>query len=360
MNSVDFLYEMVKTPSLSTHEYLVAGILRKRMKELGISAHIDKAGNVVSVSDGIENSINREQGSRLENKKTECDLLIFSHMDVVYPILPNNKNDKTIYGRGAVDAKGPLCALLEAYAQVKDQLNYNVVFAGVTEEEATTSNGIKHLLTYVKPRMSLLGEPSNLNGITIAYKGRILAKVSVHGTHSHASNPKDNPIDKLVEYYYKIKGQFPITTPFKSITITPTFINFGTKEALNVVPDQGELILDIRFPPAIEIDNIKKILTDDKNVNVEFEEYLPGAENNINNQLVKSLMKGIRSQNLEPRFVKKTGSCDMNYLVPKGIITIAYGPGDSNLDHMDDEHILIEDYLKSIEIIKETLLNLKF
>lgn len=341
--AVDFLYDLVKTPSLSTHEYLVAGVLRKQMKKLGLEAHIDSAGNVVSVPE----------------EKTECDLLIFSHMDVVYPILEHKKTDKEIHGRGAVDAKGPLCALLHGYAEVKDKLAYKVVFAAVTEEEATSSKGIRHLLTYVKPRMALLGEPSNLNGITIAYKGRVVAKVTVKGKHSHAANPKDNPIDSLLEYYQKCKSKFEFKTPYNSVTITPTYIKFGNKEALNVIPEAGTLILDIRFPPSVSLDEIKKVVSSDKNVNVEFEEALPAAETDVNNPIARALIKSIRDAKLKPRFVKKTGSCDMNVIAPMGIPTVAYGPGDPNLDHMDDEHLKIDKYLKSIEIIKQALLTLK-
>jgi acetylornithine deacetylase/succinyl-diaminopimelate desuccinylase-like protein len=46
----------------------------------------------------------------------------------------------------------------------------------------------------------------------------------------------------------------------------------------------------------------------------------------------------------------------MNITVPLGIPTIAYGPGDPGLDHMDDESVLIDDYLKSIEVIKKALM----
>lgn len=344
MNSVDFLYELVKTPSLSTHEYLVAGLIRKRMKKLGIRAFIDKAGNVVSVN---------------EKKKIECDLLIFSHMDTVSPILPCKRTKTDVYGRGSVDAKGPLSALLHAYNEVRNELNYKAVFAAVTEEEYTTSKGIRHLLTYVKPKMALLGEPSNLNGITIAYKGRIVAKLSVKGVHSHASNPKDNPIDRLVTFYHKCKSKFEFKTPYTSVVISPTHINFGDPEALNVVPDIGTLILDIRFPPTTSPDRIKKILNSiDPKIRIEFEEVLPAADNSLNNPIVKSLVKSIRGFDLKPRYVKKTASSDMNITVPAGVPTIAYGPGDSSLDHMDVEHISIKNYLKSIEVIKSTLLDL--
>jgi LysW-gamma-L-lysine carboxypeptidase len=345
MDAVDFLYEMVKLPSLSTHEYLVSGLLRKRMKSLGLPAYIDAAGNAVSAK---------------PEEKASCDLLIFSHMDTVYPLLPHKRTEKSLFGRGSVDAKGPLCALLHAYAEVKDELPYSVVFAGVTEEESTTSRGVRHLPTYVNPRTALLGEPSNMNGVTLAYKGRLVARISAKGEFSHAATPKDNPIDTLLEFYSTLRSKFPFSSPYKSVTITPTHINFGTTEALNVVPDSGRMTLDIRFPPSVEKSTIEEALISDSRVEVEIGESIVGAENSMNEPLARALVKSIRASGLTPRYVKKTGSCDMNILVPMGIPTIAYGPGDSEYDHSNDEQIQIEEYLKSMEIIKGALLNLRF
>jgi LysW-gamma-L-lysine carboxypeptidase len=37
---------------------------------------------------------------------------------------------------------------------------------------------------------------------------------------------------------------------------------------------------------------------------------------------------------------------------------VTYGPGDSHLDHTLEEHIVISEYLDSIQIFKETLLKL--
>jgi LysW-gamma-L-lysine carboxypeptidase len=34
---------------------------------------------------------------------------------------------------------------------------------------------------------------------------------------------------------------------------------------------------------------------------------------------------------------------------------VAYGPGDSNLDHTPDEHIQVSEYLRSIEVLGQAL-----
>jgi [amino group carrier protein]-lysine/ornithine hydrolase len=60
-----------------------------------------------------------------------------------------------------------------------------------------------------------------------------------------------------------------------------------------------------------------------------------------NNALVRGFLSAIRSKDLVPRFKKKTGTSDMNVMVKAfpDIPILAYGPGDSSLDHTPHEHI---------------------
>ena len=69
------------------------------------------------------------------------------------------------------------------------------------------------------------------------------------------------------------------------------------------------------------------------------------------------MLGGIRSHNGKPKFKKKTGSADMNILAQWNCPVVAYGPGDSSLDHLklSEEHILIDEYNKSISILKTAL-----
>ena len=82
---------------------------------------------------------------------------------------------------------------------------------------------------------------------------------------------------------------------------------------------------------------------------------IPAVLTNKRNNLVSSLLGGIRSHNGKPKFKKKTGSADMNILSQWNCPVVAYGPGDSSLDHTSEEHILIDEYNKSISILKTAL-----
>ena len=71
------------------------------------------------------------------------------------------------------------------------------------------------------------------------------------------------------------------------------------------------------------------------------------------------MLLGIRQEGGRPTFKKKTGTSDMCLVGPAWKCPIAaYGPGDSNLDHTPGEHIVLAEYLKSIDVLTVVLKNL--
>ena len=74
------------------------------------------------------------------------------------------------------------------------------------------------------------------------------------------------------------------------------------------------------------------------------------------NALVKSFLRSIRARTGTPKFKVKTGTSDMNVVAPLWKCPIlAYGPGDSALDHTPGEHIEIEEYGKAIDVLEFVL-----
>jgi LysW-gamma-L-lysine carboxypeptidase len=52
----------------------------------------------------------------------------------------------------------------------------------------------------------------------------------------------------------------------------------------------------------------------------------------------------------------KTGTSDMNILAPVwGCPAVAYGPGDSRLDHTPDEAMDLNEYERGIEVLTRVL-----
>ena len=58
----------------------------------------------------------------------------------------------------------------------------------------------------------------------------------------------------------------------------------------------------------------------------------------------------------DPKFKVKTGTADMNVVAPHWRCPmLAYGPGDSSLDHTPEEHIEIDEYTRAIDVLESVL-----
>ena len=95
----DLLLEMLAIPSPTGSEWRLAAALRDRLAGAGFDAEIDPAGNVVA---------GWGDGPR--------EVMLLGHLDTVPGTIPPRREAGRIFGRGSVDAKGPLAAAITAVA----------------------------------------------------------------------------------------------------------------------------------------------------------------------------------------------------------------------------------------------------
>ncbi|NKQ37091.1 MAG: M20/M25/M40 family metallo-hydrolase, partial [Chloroflexi bacterium] len=140
IDPVTFLQELVAIPSVSGEETAVAQHLTTRMNEMGLAACIDAAGNAVGVREnlGADDRIHHE-------------IILLGHMDTVPGAVPVRLEAGKLYGRGAVDAKGPLAAFVMAAVQADLPPGSRVVVIGAVEEESATSKGARFVATQYQP-----------------------------------------------------------------------------------------------------------------------------------------------------------------------------------------------------------------
>ncbi|VVB66233.1 [LysW]-lysine/[LysW]-ornithine hydrolase [Candidatus Gugararchaeum adminiculabundum] len=350
LKPAEFLYEIVKVYTPSGSESAVADLIVSQVEEeKGVECEVDEAGDVVVI-------INPDyKGSR--------ELLLFSHMDTVHGEREAEKGKETISGRGAVDAKGPLASLLFAsLCFTGKKLPFRLVFAGVVEEEISSSKGAWQLLKSRKPTLAINGEPSNTNCVVIGYKGRILVSGTARTEGGHASNPNQNSINQVVNFYNAMVAEFPVVkNSFEAVTASITKLT-SDSQSPNANSAVSEFVFDVRLPPSVKCAKasvaISALAKKFAGIEIKLEERIDACETDLNSPVVRAYTQAMRENGLEPKYVRKSGSSDMNLFCQAGIPTVAYGPGDSALDHTDKEKILIKDLFKSIEVTKAVIRNL--
>ena len=191
--AVRFLTNLLGIYSPSGKEEDIANFLAEEMAKMGFEVGKDTIGNVIGVVG-----------------EGEPVILLCGHMDTVAGHLPLRIEEGKIYARGAVDAKGPLAAMVMAAVAAAKEPGFKgkILVASVVEEEAT-SRGVKHLITQgIKADYAIFGEPSGVENVTIGYKGQIQLKIVCKTETGHASTPwlYDNALEKSYEIWEQIKN----------------------------------------------------------------------------------------------------------------------------------------------------------
>lgn len=354
----ELLKQMLEIYSPSGHEKEIAFFLKEQLEKLGFkNVRLDKAGNVFG-----------EVGSGSPT------VLLCGHMDTVPGRLPVKTEDDKIYGRGAVDAKSSLAAMISAASKLVDKkIKGKLILAGVVDEEGR-GKGIRRIVKdKLKVDYAVFGEPSGVSNITIGYKGRLEVNIICETKAGHSATPSgfNNAIEKAFEVWSRVKAwstKRPPRSAFYSTTACLTGILGG--EASNVVPSWCALTVDVRLPPSHRcekaVSELKAVMRGYRRENPEVGLEMQLADSvkpfiaQKDSVLVKTLTAAIEDTVRGPvRLLKKTGTGDMNIFANElKVPAVTYGPGNSRLSHTLDEYIKLSEYLASVEVYRKAVMKL--
>jgi len=374
--AVELVRGLVAIPSLSRREAAASAWLAHQMRAIGYDrAFVDEAGNAVG---------------ELGDPSASRTIVLLGHIDTVPGNIPVRVENDLLYGRGSVDAKGPLAAFVAGAARFGSAAakagGLRVVVVGAVEEEAATSKGARFIASRFDgaservPDACIIGEPSHWNRITLGYKGRLLLDVIADQPTAHTAGPDASVASVVVDLWNWVTAHAARRNEGKDKAfdqLTPSLRRFVTATT-EKMHDTVDAQFAWRLPVGFEVDAFMKEIEEQANgptghqangptgrqaIRPSFKLTFRGHEQawrgDRTNSLVRSFLAGLRSHDSSAQlgFVVKTGTSDMNVVAPLWKCPIvAYGPGDSSLDHTPNEHLQLDEYWKAVNVLEQTLI----
>ncbi|QUL37714.1 succinyl-diaminopimelate desuccinylase [Erythrobacter sp. JK5] len=259
---LDFAKQLIAAPSVTPATGAVFDALEAMLVPLGFAIHRFRRGDGPEGSDEapVENLFAIRRGP--EGSK---HFAFAGHLDVVPPgegwasdpFEPTTRGE-LLHGRGAVDMKSAIAAMVRAVADVPQDAG-TISFIITGDEEGPALHGTRALIDYmnaegIQPDLCLVGEPTSVNRLgdmmKIGRRGSVNIWITVDGTQGHVAYPHlaDNPIPKLVAILSELDALMLDTGTewFQPSNLEITDLEVGNT-AHNVIPAQAKARISIRF-----------------------------------------------------------------------------------------------------------------
>jgi succinyl-diaminopimelate desuccinylase len=263
-------------------------------------------------------------------------VVFHGHLDVVpgrrEQYEPRVDGDK-LFGRGAYDMKGALAAMMCALKDVERQERVRVRLVCVPDEESeelderATEGVVKRGLG---GNFAITGEPTNLH-IGVEAKGVLAMSIEVHGRAAHSSTPwlGDNAVLKAIDVFRAIET-LPFSRESSEMFDRPS-INLGRimgGDALNKVPDECTMAVDIRYLPGQDPAEILAQVGSIPEIDVTRTFIWPPVSVARTDPYVRALREAVaRSIRGEAMSVGRDGASDAASFLGAGIPAVEFGPG---------------------------------
>lgn len=366
--AVEMLVELVRTRSASGDERAAVECFVCHAGELGFEAEIDGAGSGIAT---------RRVGGVAEGASArQIEIILLGHIDTVpgeidVRLEANESGAMVLHGRGSVDAKGPLAAMLVAASRATLPPGTTLRVCAAVGEETPHSVGARQIARRYRPDACIIGEPSGWDGVTLGYKGRLVVRLEVARDSHHSAGPEASAADVAHGLWSRViamiatlnemperGGATGDASPrvFDTIQASLRSMQSGS----DGLCDRAVLVGGFRLPRSMgpeELEaRIRALIGDEGGLTLACEGHERAHAVDRNDAVVRALSGAIRRAGATPRPKRKTGTADLNVVAPIwGCPIAAYGPGDSSLDHTPREHLVIDEYLRSIGVLTRAI-----
>ena len=263
------------------------------------------------------------------------DVVLVPHVDVVpategapYELIV--KGDKA-YGRGVYDCKGSCVAVAKAMCELKDKgVSVGCLFGPDEEVGGLVTTWMVEEMGY-RPNKMVIVVDGIFRSVQYAIKGHALFRIRVTGRGGHSSCPwiLDDSILAVSKAYVRIREAFdrryPLPADHWENVLTATVVKSeGT--ALNRIPGEVELVLNLRSVNPEAKDEVKKLVEEASGLPVEVIRHSPPCACDADDPLVKALAESLsRSYGFEVKPDRLMAATDARCFANCGVPVVTIG-----------------------------------
>jgi succinyl-diaminopimelate desuccinylase len=277
-------------------------------------------------------------------------MILHGHLDVVpgrsEQFEARLEGDR-LFGRGAYDMKGGLAAMMCVLKDVEHQDRVAVRLMCVPDEESEELDCRSTDAVVAEEGcwgdFAVTGEPTNMH-IGVEAKGVLAMRIEVEGRSAHSSTPwlGENAVLKALDVFRTIES-LSFSRESSEMFDRPS-INLGRirgGDALNKVPDECVMAVDIRYLPGQDPEEILAQVRAIPGVEVTRTFIHPPVSVSRSNEYVRALRQAVkRSVRGETMSVGREGASDAAAFLAAGIPAVEFGPqGDGH--HGPDEWVSV-------------------
>jgi succinyl-diaminopimelate desuccinylase len=336
---------LVDVPSVSGNESAIADLVVAELRPECPPCDLVRSGNNVILRGPV--------------RPDRPSIVLAGHLDTV-PAAGNEKSrmrGELLYGLGASDMKAGLAVMLALARTVdweKARANLTFVFYDC-EEIALERNGLRRLFPdfpwLAQQELAILLEPTD-NAVELGCLGTLNARITALGRSAHSARPwqGENAIYKAVPFLARFASLAPRPIEVSGVTFQETFqitLAEGGR-AKNVVPDRFVLNVNYRYAPTRTSAEAVAELRAMVPPGFEFDvvDVAPPGVVRADHPLVQDLLGRFR---LERR--AKQAWTDVAQFTERGVAAVNFGPGVPAQAHQADEHVPVENLMRSYEVL---------
>jgi putative selenium metabolism hydrolase len=372
---------LIATDSLSGDEGGAAALLGDELAKLGFATETDEYGNVIG-------TLEFGPGPTI---------LFDAHLDTV-PVSDADRwahdpggelTDGRLFGRGAVDTKGPLAACVRGVAALRGHHGAGrVVVSGTVAEELVEGPVLQRVAQRVRPDAVVICEPSG-GSLMVGQRGRAEIIIEVQGQSCHSAYPQAgrNAVEVMADLIVALRTlPLPTHPQLGPAILVVTDVLSRPYPSLSVVPGgcaatfdrrtlPGETAYDVLAPihalareisatygaqaeARIAVDE----LTTYTGAELQAPNFAPAWITPRDTPLVAAALAGLHAAGMPTDLgyyaFCTNGSGSAGIL---GIPTLGFGPGHEDAAHTTDESITVQDLLagaRSYTALARTLTSL--